>query len=157
MLTEAKIVLSAALVLSTACNEDSRRSSDDGSHSGDDGSRSGHKNSGSSELVDSRSKALPALGFGVSLSMASGALAFGRAIRHGTIPYLAMLNQSLIGYSFRVDTGASQKVGERMFITEDEPGRRDEARRSAANIAKLPELFDRKDYFWVAYRPRVLA
>jgi hypothetical protein len=25
------------------------------------------------------------------------------------------------------------------------------------NIAKLPELFDRKDYFWVAYRPGVLA
>ena len=30
-----------------------------------------------------------------------------------------MLNQSLIGYSFRVDTGASQKVGERMFLTEE--------------------------------------
>ena len=35
-----------------------------------------------------------------------------------------MLNQSLIGYSFRVDTGASQKVGERVFLTEDGvPGR----------------------------------
>jgi hypothetical protein len=33
----------------------------------------------------------------------------------------------------------------------------DEARRIAANIAKLLELLGRKDCFWVAYRPRVPA
>ena len=70
--------------------------------------------------------------------------------RFGTsaIPYLGILNQSLIGYSFRVNTGASQKVGERMFLTgggipADSVAKllsRDDARRIAANIAKLPDL-----------------
>jgi len=43
-----------------------------------------------------------------------------------------------IGAAFVVKDSAGQKLG--YFYFEEEPGRKDEARRIAANVAKLPEL-----------------